>query len=62
MSSSTVEKRPGEIVSIEEGILQIAVKGGMIAVAKLKVDKGEKTGPVEFAKITGMKAGDPFGG
>jgi hypothetical protein len=34
----------------------------MIAVAKLKVDKGEKTGPVEFAKITGMKAGDPFGG
>jgi len=62
MFSSMGEKQPGEIVSIEEGILQIAVKGGMIRVAKLKVEKGEKTGPIEFAKITRMKAGDRFGG
>jgi len=62
MSSSTIEKQPGEIVSIEEGTLQIAVKGGDIGIGKLKVEKGDKIGPVEFSKITGMKIGDRFGG
>lgn len=62
MSSSAIEKPPGEIVSIEEGTLQIAVKDGMIRVARLKVEKGEKRGPVEFAKLTGMRVGDRFGG
>jgi len=62
MSSSTIESQPGEIVSIEEGTLQIAVKDGMIRVARLKVEKGEKRGPIEFAKLTGMRVGDRFGG
>ncbi len=56
------EKQSGEIVSIEDGALQIALKGGVIRVAKLKVEKGEKVGPVEFARSTGMKIGDRFGG
>jgi methionyl-tRNA formyltransferase len=62
MSSSAIEKQPGEIVSIEEGVLQIAVKGGMLRVAKFKVQKGEKIGPIEFAGLVGMKIGDQFGG
>src|SRR4030043_1473681 len=55
MSPSAIDKRSGEIVSIEEGGLQIAVKGGRIQIGKFRVDKGEKTGPVEFAKSVGMK-------
>ncbi len=62
MFPSAIEKQPGEIVSIEEGTLQIAVKGGTIRIAKLRVEKGEKIGPVEFARLTGMKIGDRFGG
>jgi len=61
MSPSTIEKRPGEIVSIEEGTLQIAVKGGVIQVGKLRVDKGEKIGPIEFTKLVNVKVGDRFG-
>jgi methionyl-tRNA formyltransferase len=61
MSPSAIEKQPGEIVSIEEGVLQIAVKGGVIRVGKLRVDKGEKIGPIEFAKLINLKIGDRFG-
>src|SRR4030042_2122421 len=56
MSPSVIEKKPGEIVSIEEGALQIAVKGGVIQVGKLRVDKGEKIGLVEFAQLVNLKA------
>lgn len=62
MSSSTIEKQPGEVVSIEKGTLQIAVKGGIIRIAKLKVEKGEKIGPIEFAGVAGIKVGDRLGG
>jgi len=58
---SAVDKQSGEIVSIEEGGLQIAVKGGRIQIDKLRVDKGEKTEPKEFAKLVDVKIGDRFG-
>jgi len=61
MTSSTIERRPGEIVSIEQGVLQIAVKGGVIRVGKLRVDKGEKIGPIEFEKLVNLKIGDRLG-
>jgi methionyl-tRNA formyltransferase len=61
MSLSAIEKPIGEIVDIEEGSLQIAVKDGIIQVGKLRVDKGERIGPVEFAKMFGLKIGDRFG-
>jgi len=61
MSPSVIEKQPGEILSIEGGALQIAVKGGVIQVGKIRVDKGEKIGPVEFAKLVDVKIGDRFG-
>src|SRR4030042_2376058 len=50
----TIEKRFGEIVSIEEKSLQIAVKGGIIKIGKLRVDKGEKIGPMEFAQLVDL--------
>jgi methionyl-tRNA formyltransferase len=61
MFPSAIDKRSGEIVSIEEGGLQIAVKGGLINVGKLRVNKGEKVGPVEFAQLVDLKMGDRFG-
>jgi methionyl-tRNA formyltransferase len=61
MVPSTIHKQPGEIVSIEEGSVQMAVKGGIIQIGKFRVDKGEKIGPAEFAKALGAKIGDRFG-
>ncbi len=61
MASSAVERQPGEIVAVEERALHIAVKGGMITVSKVKVEKGEKVGPTGFVELTGMKIGDRFG-
>jgi len=61
MSPSSIDKRSGEIVSIEGGGLQIAVKGGFIQIGKLRVDKGEKVGPIEFAQSIDLKIGDRFG-
>jgi methionyl-tRNA formyltransferase len=61
MISSAAGKRPGEIMALEEGDLQIAAKGGMIKVGKLKVDKGEKVGATEFALSLEAKVGDRFG-
>jgi methionyl-tRNA formyltransferase len=57
---SAIKKQPGEIVSIEEGSLQIAVKDGVIRVGKLRVDKREKIGPIEFAQLIDLKIGDRF--
>jgi len=51
----------GEIAAIEKEGLEIAVKGGIIVVGKLKVDKGEKIGPIEFAQSVGLKVGDQLG-
>jgi methionyl-tRNA formyltransferase len=61
MSPSAIQKQPGEIVSIEEGSFQIAVKGGNIQIGKLRVDKGEKMGSTEFAKSIDVRVGDRFG-
>jgi len=61
MSSSAIDRQPGEIVAIEHRDVQIAVKGGIIKVGKFRVDKGEKTGAVEFARSVGLKVGDRFG-
>ena len=57
----STEKGRGEIVSIQEEGLQFAVKGGVIRVGKLRGDKGEKTGAIEFANSVGLKIGDRFG-
>jgi methionyl-tRNA formyltransferase len=61
MTPSSSGKKPGEIVAVEEGGLQIAVKGGTIKVGKLRVEKGEKIGPIEFAQSLDLKVGDRLG-
>jgi len=55
-------KGAGEVVAIEEGGLQVVVQGGVIVVGKLRVDKGDKLGPVEFAQSVDLKIGDRLGG
>jgi methionyl-tRNA formyltransferase len=61
MSPLATEKQPGKVTLIEEGGVQIAVRGGIIKVGKFRVDKGEKIGSVEFAKSVDLKIGDRFG-
>lgn len=56
-----MKKAPGEIVAIGEGGLHIDAKGGVLKVGKLRVDKGEKTGPLEFVQTVDLKVGDRFG-
>jgi methionyl-tRNA formyltransferase len=61
MNPAEMKMQAGEIVSIGEKALQIAVKGGVIQVGKLRMDKGEKIGPFEFAKLVDLKIGDRLG-
>jgi methionyl-tRNA formyltransferase len=61
MSSATARQQSGEIVAIDEGSVQIAAKDGILQIGKLRVDKGEKIGPAEFAKLIGGKVGDRLG-
>ncbi|NWF92451.1 MAG: methionyl-tRNA formyltransferase [Syntrophaceae bacterium] len=51
----------GEIISIEESGLRVALKDGVIQIGRLRTEKGEKVGPIEFAKLTDLRAGDRFG-
>jgi methionyl-tRNA formyltransferase len=61
MNPAEMKKQPGEIISIEEKSLQIAARGGVVGAGKLRVDKGEKMGPMEFAKLVNLKEKDRFG-
>ena len=61
MDVAGLKKQPGEIIFVEEESLKISVRDGTLRVGKLRVDKGEKTGPVEFAKSVDLKVGDRFG-
>jgi methionyl-tRNA formyltransferase len=55
------EKPPGEILSIQEGGVRVAVKDGIIEIGRLRVDKGEKMEATEFAKLIDLTTGDRFG-
>ena len=55
------EKPPGEILAIEKGGLRVAVRGAFIEIGKLRIDKGEKGGPMQFAQSVDLKEGDRFG-
>jgi methionyl-tRNA formyltransferase len=60
MESSPIEKKAGEVISFNKETVQIAVKGGIVKIAKLRVDK-DKIGPMEFGKLVDLKKGDRFG-
>jgi methionyl-tRNA formyltransferase len=57
----TPEKISGETVSIEEKGIFIALRDGLIRIGKLRLEKSEKTGGKEFARLAGLKVGDRFG-
>ena len=59
---SPSEKGGGEVLAIEKEGLEIAVREGILVIGKLKVDKGEKMGPIEFAQSVDLKIGDRLGG
>ena len=61
MEPSESGKKPGEILAIEKENLHIAVRGGMIKIGKVRVDKGEKIGPMEFVQSVNLKVGDELG-
>jgi methionyl-tRNA formyltransferase len=54
-------KPPGEILAIEKGGLRVTVRDACIVIGKLRIDKGEKVGPMEFAQSVDLKEGDRFG-
>jgi methionyl-tRNA formyltransferase len=62
MQSLPIEKRIGEIISFDKDSVQIAVNGGIIKIGKLRVEKGEKMGAMEFVQSIDLKIGDRFGG
>jgi methionyl-tRNA formyltransferase len=61
MEPSESGEKPGEILAIQKESLHIAVRGGMIRIGKVRVDKGEKIGPIEFAQAVDLKVGDRLG-
>jgi methionyl-tRNA formyltransferase len=61
METSDSGKKPGEVLRIETDHLTLAVKGGVLRIGKLRVDKGDKIGPMEFAQSVNLKVGDRFG-
>jgi methionyl-tRNA formyltransferase len=61
MQSLPIEKRTGEVISFDKDSVQIAVKGGIIKISKLRLEKGEKMGAMEFVQSIDLKIGERFG-
>ena len=61
LHASAVESPPGEILSIGKGGLRVAARHGSIEIQKLRIDKGEKVGPMEFAQSVELRREDRFG-
>ena len=62
MQSLPIEKRTGEIISFNKNGVQIAVKGGIIKIGKLRLEKGEKIGAMDFTQLIDLKIGERLGG
>jgi methionyl-tRNA formyltransferase len=58
---SVQEYVPGEINSIGDGQVVVALNGGALKIGKLKAEKGAKLEAGEFAKEADLKAGMRFG-
>jgi methionyl-tRNA formyltransferase len=54
-------KTPGETVSIDTNGVCIASRDGLIRTGKLRLEKADKAGGEEFARLAGLKIGDRFG-
>jgi len=60
MELANVDKPAGEIVAIDDRGVQIAVRGGLLRIGRLRLNQGEKSGPLEFAQGMDWKRGDRF--
>ncbi len=60
MDLISVDNPAGEIVAIDDRAVQIAALGGLLRVGKLRLNRGEKIGPLEFARGIDWKKGDRF--
>ncbi len=54
-------KLPGEVISINDDAIEVALKDGVIKIRKLRIDKGEKIDPKKFVTEVNLKVGDHFG-
>jgi len=61
MGATNIERPAGEVLAIEENGVEVASRGGALKIGKLRLEKGEKVGPIEFARSVDMKLGDHFG-
>ena len=55
------ETSAGQIVSIDDGVVVVALNGGTLKIGKMKGEKGAKISADEFAKEAGLEAGMRFG-
>jgi methionyl-tRNA formyltransferase len=55
------ERHPGEITTINEGEVTIALSGGALKIGKIKGEEGRKMDADEFAGGSGLKSGMRFG-
>ena len=62
MESFPAEKKAGEVISFDKESIQVAVRGGIIKIGKLRLEKGEKMGAMEFVQSIDLKIGERFGG
>lgn len=56
-----IEKPPGEVISIREDGLEIALKGGIIKIGKVRIGDREKIKAKQFSDQFNLKIGDCFG-
>ena len=57
----STEEPPGTFLKIEPGGFQVAVKGGKLAIGKVRPETGGKMEAGAFASERGLKVGDRFG-
>jgi methionyl-tRNA formyltransferase len=55
------ERRPGEIATVNEDAIIVALSGGVLKIGKIKGEEGGKMDAYEFAGRSGLKVGMRFG-
>jgi methionyl-tRNA formyltransferase len=59
--ASTETMSPGQVISISEGEMIVALNGGALKIGKIKGEKGAKIAADEFAGEADLKVGMRFG-
>jgi len=59
--TATEKISPGQVISISEGEVVVALNGGTLKIGKLKGEKGAKIAADEFAREADLKVGMRFG-